>query len=280
MKTTASYNVNLFMPDPAQSPPIVSVTSSVTHFDADYYATGCGPIPYGRHHDWLTLMAGFAERIKQRINPATVLDAGCAMGLLVEKLRENGVAAWGVDLSEYAIQQVHPSVREFCQVGSIAEPFGQRYDLIVTIEVLEHIPKAESERAVANLCAHTDDILFSSSPNDHKEPTHFNVQPPEYWAEQFALHGFYRDLTFDASFITPWSVRFRRGREPFSRVVYSYEQAYARLLDQNQQMRAALAEIHAAKAKAMQLEADLAIAQAQLQRYEGGRWAGLIRKLL
>lgn len=257
-----------------------STPQSAVPFDADYYATGCGPIPYGRHHDWLTLMAGFAERIKLRINPSTVLDAGCAMGLLVEKLRENGVAAWGVDVSEYAIQHVDPSMREFCRVGSIAEPFGQKYDLIVTIEVLEHIPKVESERALANLCAHTDDILFSSTPNDHKEPTHFNVQPPEYWAEQFALHGFYHDLTFDASFITPWAARFRRGREPFSRVVYGYEQAYARLLDQNRQMREALAEIHAAKAKAMQLEEDLALTQAQLRRYESGKWAGLIRTLV
>jgi hypothetical protein len=46
---------------------------------------------------------------------------------------------------------------------------------------------------------------------------------PGYWAEQFARRQFYRDLDFDASFITPWAVRFRRSGEPFHRLVHRYE---------------------------------------------------------
>ena len=46
-----------------------------------------------------------------------------------------------------------------------------------------------------------------------------NVRPPEYWAEQFARQGFVRDVDFDASFITPWAVRFRRSAEPLHRVI-------------------------------------------------------------
>ena len=68
-----------------------------------------------------------------------------------------------------------------------------------------------AERAIAHLCQASDDILFSSTPLDYREVTHFNVQPIEYWTYQFALHGFVRDVDFDASFITPWAVRFRRN---------------------------------------------------------------------
>lgn len=252
-------------------------TEKTSPFDANYYANGCGPIPYGRHHDWLTLMAGFSERIAQRIAPKTVLDAGCAMGLLVEKLREQGIEAWGVDLSGYAISQVHASMREFCRVGSITEPFGRRYDLIVTIEVLEHMPKASAECAVVNLCQHSDDILFSSSPFDHKEPTHYNAQPPEYWAERFAEQGFYRDVEFDASFITPWAVRFRRRDEPMPRIVRSYEQAYWRVLNENQQIRETLDEIHVLKAKLSTLEAEMQALKQRNANLEDSAWAKVAR---
>jgi len=199
-------------------------------FDAHYYATSCG-MPYERTAAWFNFFGGLADRIVQEVKPKTVLDAGCAMGFLVEALRERGVEAYGIDISEYAISQVHEDIQPYCRAGSICEPFAtyglpERYDLIVNIEVLEHMQPAEVERAIVNLCTHTDDILFSSSPFDYKEATHFHVQPPEYWAERFSLQHFYRDVDFDASFITQWAVRFRRSQEPAQRLVRNYERKF------------------------------------------------------
>jgi hypothetical protein len=152
-----------------------------SRFDATYFATGCG-LPYERNAHWLGFFGGIADRIVRGINPRTALDASCAMGFLVEALRERGVEAYGVDISEYAISQVHPSVKPYCRLGSITEPFERRYDLIVCIEVLEHMPAAKGEQAIANFAAHTDDVLFSSTPHDFTEATHDNVQPVEHWA--------------------------------------------------------------------------------------------------
>ncbi len=205
-------------------------------FDERYYATGLG-LPYQRDAHWMGFFAGIAERIVAEIGPATALDAGCALGLLVEQLRARGVDAEGIDISEFAISSAHASVREYVRVGSIAEPFGRRYDLIICIEVLEHMPRAAAEAALANFCAHSDDVLFSSSPLDYKEATHFNVNPPEYWAERFARHGFFRDLDFDASFITPWAVRFRRRADPPQRVVRDYERRLWELARENSDLR-------------------------------------------
>jgi hypothetical protein len=95
----------------------------------------------------------------------------------------------------------------------------------------------DSEAAVANLCRHSNDILFSSSPVDYKEVTHFNVQPPEYWAELFARQGFYRDVDFDASFLTDWAVRFRRKNEPVPRMVRDYERKFWLLWKENRDVR-------------------------------------------
>jgi len=194
-------------------------------YDERYYETyhSASGVPYRREEPWLSLFAGFAERIVQDIQPRMVLDVGCAKGFLVEALRDRGVDAFGLDISEYAISQCREDITPYCWVASAIDPFPRRYDLIVCIEVLEHLPKARAPLAVANLCEHADDILFSSTPDDFVEPTHLNVQPVDYWAGLFAKHGFYRDVDFDVSFVAEHAVRFRRVTGPVFPVVRAYE---------------------------------------------------------
>ncbi len=191
-------------------------------FDRYYYATGCGS-PYENNETTRTIFDGIAERIVAEIKPASVLEAGCAIGYLVEGLRARGVEADGLDLSEYAISKARPGAKPYCWVGSVAEPFPKNYDLIVCEEVVEHMDPPDADRAIVNLCRHTNDVLFSSSPFDFKEATHYNVRPPEYWVEQFARQGFYPDVEFDASFLIPWAYRFRKGYQPIPRVLAAYE---------------------------------------------------------
>jgi GT2 family glycosyltransferase len=213
----------------------------VSQFDASYYQRGCGSIPYGRVPEWLGQFARIAETLIAELNPQRVLDAGCAMGLLVEALRDRNVEAYGIDISDYAISQVAGSAKPYCRVGSITEPFGERFDLIVTMEVVEHMPPDQADLAIANMCAHSESVLFSSTPLDFKEATHINVRTIEAWVAQFARHGFFRDLDFDASFITPWAVRFVR-RDPASitpvRLVREYERRFWELWKENTDLRA------------------------------------------
>lgn len=252
------------------------MTDKELRFDAHYYANCCG-LPYERSEPWLAFFRTIAERIvtdvlpTQQVGapPARVLDAGCAIGLLVETLRERGVAAEGFDISDYAIEQVHESVRPWVRVGSVTTELEGRYDLIVCIEVLEHVPPAEADAAIANFCRHTDDILFSSSPSDYGEATHVNVRPPEAWAEAFARHGLLRDVDFDASFIVPWAVRYRRRADPVPRIVRDYERAFARLAIERNELRAQVLrfdrDVMAAAAEAPKLREDLHRANVELR---------------
>jgi SAM-dependent methyltransferase len=210
-------------------------------YDAHYFATACG-VPYERNAHWLGFFGSIADRIVADIQPGTVLDAGCAMGLLVEALRDRGVDCFGVDVSEYAIQKVREDIRPYCWVGSVSEPFPQEYDLIVCIEVVEHLAPQEADGAVRNLCQHTDDILFSSTPQDYSEATHLSVRPQEQWAESFAREGFFRDVDFDASFASSWAVRFLRRRDPFHRLVRGYERALWTLRQENVALRGSMLE--------------------------------------
>jgi SAM-dependent methyltransferase len=242
-------------------------------FDAFYYTHGCGR-PYQRDDEWLRFFGAIADRIVSDISPSSVLDAGCAMGFLVEKLRERGVEAFGVDISEYAIAQAHPDIRPFCWVGSVAAPLPRRYDLIVSIEVLEHMPQDEAERAVANFCQSTDDILFSSTPLDYKEASHLNVHSPEYWATLFARQGFFRDVDFDTSFITPWATRFRRRDDPAPRLISDYERRFWLLWKENTDLRSLAldlrAEIARGAARLAELEHTTAALEVQAADKERG----------
>lgn len=158
-----------------------------------------------------------------------MLDAGCAIGFLVEELRARGVDASGIDVSEYALAQVPDALRPYCRLQPITGDLGGPYDLVTCIEVLEHLPEADAWPAVRSLCdAAAYGVLFSSSPSDFAEPTHVNVRPRQYWIGLFARAGFKRSSRFDASVVTRHALYFEPVR-PFGRLRVAAASELARL---------------------------------------------------
>jgi SAM-dependent methyltransferase len=195
-------------------------------------------LPYRREEGyWLGFFGRMADRITQDFAPRTVLDAGCAMGFLVEALRDRGVEAFGFDISGYALSRVRPDIAPFTWPASIVDPLDRDYDLIVCIEVLEHLPAREIDDALDNLCGHAREVLFSSTPEDFREPSHFSVRPTSHWVGAFARRGLIPDVRYDASFVTPWARRFVRGQEPMWRTLEEYERIVARLQRETQELR-------------------------------------------
>jgi SAM-dependent methyltransferase len=206
-------------------------------YDASYFAASCG-LPYRREQPyWLEFFGRIADRIVEDFAPATVLDAGCAMGFLVESLRDRGVDAYGFDISGYALSRVREDIARFTWQASVVDPLDRDYDLIVCIEVLEHLVSDQLDKAIDNLCGHTQEILFSSTSDDYREATHFNVHPTSYWVAAFARRGFFPDIGYDASFVTPWARRLRFRKEPIWRVLESYERSLALLGREVEQVR-------------------------------------------
>lgn len=193
-------------------------------FGEEYYRLGVGR-PYRKDQHWLRFFTPIADRIVSEIKPRRVLDAGCALGILVELLRERGVEAYGFDISSYAIAHVPEPVRPFCWRASVTDELSEDYDLILCQEVFPHVAPSSAEAAIANFCRHTRDVLFSSPPLiDREVRRHVNFDPPGHFAAVFARHGFYRDFTCDASFVTPWAVRYRQGAgDDVSAVIGEYE---------------------------------------------------------
>ena len=207
------------------------------------YDVGIGKVDY-QHADMLKkFLSGVAERIAEDFKPRTVLDAGCATGHLVAALRDLGIEAYGIDISEYAVSKVREDVRPFCRVGSLTEEFPadlpKRYDLIVSIEVLEHLYAEDGKKAIANLCRHTDTVLFSSTPDDFTERTHVNVQQREYWARLFFEQGFTDDINYRPKYLTAYASLFRKNAD-MARQVEDYERNIRMIEGENEKNIAAL----------------------------------------
>lgn len=202
-------------------------------YNQEYYHTDCGPIPYEEPEQWEIFFGAIADRIVQDLRPRTVLDAGCAMGYLVAALRERGVEAYGIDISDYAICCVREDIRPYCAVGSLLDPLPEglpeQYDVVVTIEVLEHLYADAGKKAIQNLCSLANTVIFSSSPDDFTEKTHLNVQQREYWARLFAENGFYDDLNYRPTYITYHAACYRKKSDVL-RQIEDYERNI-RLMD-------------------------------------------------
>ena len=214
-------------------------------YDKYYYSNYYSPGDATDYHDqkhFGPFFAKVADNIISQLSPRNVFDAGCAMGYLVTALRHRGVEAFGIDLSEYAINNVSELARPFCRTGSITEPLPEHYDLVVSIEVLEHLPGTAPQEAIRNLCEHANMVLFSSTPQDFKEATHFNVHSQDYWSSLFARHGFLRDLDFDATFLCPWAMLFRSSRQPLHQVVRNYERRLNELAAETRACRELIVE--------------------------------------
>ncbi len=183
-------------------------------YGEEYYRCHLG-LPYSRESvHFTTFFNSIADELIRSLQPRTVLDAGCAMGLLVEAFWDRGVACRGIDISPYAIANVRRDMVPYCKVGSLAEPIEGTYDLITCIEVLEHIPEEDALKAITNMAKATNTILFSSSFTDLTEPTHVNVRQPIWWLERFSNEGFAPDLTYDACFVSQQAMLLRRRAEP------------------------------------------------------------------
>lgn len=199
-------------------------------FEEKYFANyqiSTKKVSYETSDEIKGFLRSVAEHIVKNLHPKSVLDVGCAMGYLVEALRDLGVEAYGVDVSHYAISKVRQDIKPYCYVASGLREFPtdlpQTFDLVVCIEVLEHISEEHCMDFIKNLCSHSNDILLSTTPEDFSEPTHINVQQTEYWAKRFAFYHFYRDQIFDASFISSHAVRFLHRNVTLPLLAEEYE---------------------------------------------------------
>ena len=80
-------------------------------------------------------------------NSSSVLDVGCAKGFFLYDLKQElpGISINGVDISEYAIENAKPEVKEYLQVANATKlPFkDDSFDFVMSINTVHNLNRED-----------------------------------------------------------------------------------------------------------------------------------------
>lgn len=177
-------------------------------YDYDYYERGIETKKSGyTNFRWMPeLTVPMCETIIKTLNITdrdNVLDFGCAKGYIVKALRQLGIKAWGVDVSEYAITNSDPDVRPYLYLEEYKLQGGREYDWIISKDVFEHIPYEVIDSVLVKLYA-TCEKLFCviplgdskkyNIPEYENDTTHIIRESSDWWCDKFVDAGFHIEL--------------------------------------------------------------------------------------
>lgn len=131
----------------------------------------------------------FCRAVIATFDPKDVIDVGCATGDLVACFNDMGLIAFGIEGSGNAKPFLETGYIWFHDLREPIKP-SITFDLVMSLEVAEHIEPEYAEIYVANLVTLGDRILITAAPPGQGGHHHFNCQLPEYWDEKFKAHNY------------------------------------------------------------------------------------------
>ncbi|MFN4228302.1 class I SAM-dependent methyltransferase [Parvibaculum sp.] len=127
------------------------------------------------------------------VEPSSVLDIGCGLGGWLAAFKSLGVRRiCGIDGHSIASSSLMIGGDEFRRMD-LAKPLeiNERFDLVICLEVAEHLPEARAKSFVEDLTRCSDIVLFSAAIPNQGGVHHVNEQWQSYWACLFAKRGFH-----------------------------------------------------------------------------------------
>ncbi len=135
-----------------------------------------------------------APTIVKLLNPKSVVDVGCGLGTFLKAFKESGVekilgidGKWckkdllfqNINSNEFAEKELEERIK-----------LDQTFDLVVCLEVAEHISPERAETFAEDLTMLGNTILFSAAIPLQGGDHHLNEQWLSYWEEKFSKQGF------------------------------------------------------------------------------------------
>jgi SAM-dependent methyltransferase len=133
-----------------------------------------------------------APIILDMVQPKSVLDVGCGTGTWLAVFKELGVKdIIGID-AEWIDRGWLEIPGDHFLTFDLEKPFNleRRFDLVLSLEVGEHLSPDSAETLVDNLTRAGPVILFSAAIPFSGGAHHVNEQWPEYWVEKFRARGY------------------------------------------------------------------------------------------
>ena len=122
------------------------------------------------------------------LTPKTIVDIGCGNGSYTKYFIDNGITCVGYDGSPMTDELTGG----LCEQLDFSEPqdIGQ-YDLVLSLEVGEHIPKRYEQIFLDNICrAAKSDIILSWAVIGQGGDGHVNCRDNKYIVEQMFARNF------------------------------------------------------------------------------------------
>jgi SAM-dependent methyltransferase len=144
------------------------------------------------HDDGTSASArALVPRLLGLLAPRSVVDIGCGTGTWLRVVRENGVEdVLGIDGPWVRPEDLEIPAESFVAADLTAAPPVERaFDLVLSLEVAEHLPPRDAEAFVDLLTALGPLVVFSAAIPGQGGAGHTNEQWPAYWAELFARRG-------------------------------------------------------------------------------------------
>ena len=148
-------------------------------FDEKYFSSGW----YSDYLKSFKKLGKFkAKRLLQILKPKKswkFLDVGCGMGDLVWALREMKYKAFGVEISDFCLNN-SPAKKWIIRGNVLSLPFtNESFEVVTCFDVLEYLNKKETEKALNELKRVTKIFLFLEtiqkfSPNSYQK---YNPDP-------------------------------------------------------------------------------------------------------
>lgn len=125
--------------------------------------------------------------VSQVIDIRSVLDVGCGIGTWLRVFQDRlGCEARGVegDWLDPALLEVDKSLVAYRNLANGFD-LGQKFDLVLSIEVAEHLPASCAKQFVESLISHGNAIVFSAAVPGQGGTGHFNERFVDYWIDIF-----------------------------------------------------------------------------------------------
>lgn len=118
------------------------------------------------------------------------IDLGCGAGRFVQYLNKKGVDTWGVEPVDLHLFFTPPD--KFIQQDlRFPIDFEHKYDLVLCLEVAEHIDATYESQLFINICNHSGRyLLFSAATPGQGGHGHVNEHTEEYWFRRLEQQGF------------------------------------------------------------------------------------------
>jgi len=130
--------------------------------------------------------------IMELLNPRSIIDVGCGVGAWLSIFQEHGVSdILGVDGEYVRLEWLQIDQKYFVPHDlSLPLRIGREFDLVLCLEVAEHLSNEGASAFVQSLTLLSPIVLFSAAVPQQGGVSHVNEQWPDYWAALFKDFGY------------------------------------------------------------------------------------------